>query len=87
MVHLMSTCAGHVEEGEIMVASYASIRGIVPLGAGLPDISRCPHGDALAIPFVHDPRLLRVVNGQQAKDVHDRTDVPASLDSIILETS
>jgi hypothetical protein len=41
----------------------------------------------MAIPFVHDTRLLRVVNGKQAKDVHDRTNVQASLDSLTLEAS
>jgi uncharacterized Zn finger protein len=45
----------------------------------------CHHCEALAITFVHDPSLFKVVTPRQRKDVRKLTDVRAYLDSVTLE--
>lgn len=45
----------------------------------------CHHCEALAITFVHDPSLFKVVKTKQRKDVRDLTDVQAYLQSVTLE--
>jgi uncharacterized Zn finger protein len=45
----------------------------------------CHHCEALAITFVHDPSLFKVVTPKQRKDVRNLTDVRAYLGSVTLE--
>jgi uncharacterized Zn finger protein len=45
----------------------------------------CHHCEALAITFVHDPSLFKVVTPKQRKDVRNLTDVQAYLQSVTLE--
>jgi uncharacterized Zn finger protein len=45
----------------------------------------CHHCEALALTFIHDPSLFKVVMPKQRKDVRNLTDVRAYLDSVTLE--
>jgi uncharacterized Zn finger protein len=45
----------------------------------------CHHCEALAITFVHDSSLFKVVKSKQRQDVRDLTDVQAYLHSVTLE--
>ena len=45
----------------------------------------CHHCETLAITFVHDPSLFKVVTLKQRKDVRNLTDVQAYLQSVTLE--
>jgi uncharacterized Zn finger protein len=45
----------------------------------------CHHCEALAITFVHDSSLFKVVKPKQRQDVRDLTDVQAYLHSVTLE--
>jgi len=45
----------------------------------------CHHCEALAITFLHEPGLFKVVKPTQAKDVRALTDVQAYLSSVTLE--
>ncbi len=45
----------------------------------------CHHCEALAITFVQDPSVFKVVKPKQRKDVRDLTDVQAYLQSVTLE--
>src|SRR5204863_10146749 len=46
----------------------------------------CHHCEALAITFVQDPNLFKVVTPKQRKDVRDLTDIQAYLQSVPMET-
>jgi uncharacterized Zn finger protein len=45
----------------------------------------CHHCEALALTFVHDPNLFKVVTPTQRKDVRNLTDVRSYLESVTLE--